>query len=253
LFRKFVVTPPATKGKTMQTMITSTPTRLGSVASSALNLTKIYGRGHVVRALDGISMNIRRGELTAISGPAGSGKTTLLQCLAGVERSDGGRVFLGGQEISQLRNRALVQATSGRVSFVVQPPRLLPDWTVLQNILLPLDLSDGHADPDHLHAVVRSLGLTDLLTWPAHDLTTVQQQRVAIARAAITRPEVVFADTPDGTLDTHSAHDLPVALRTVCTELGLTVVLAARDPKVAQLADRTLLIEHGRLMGDVHR
>lgn len=239
----------------MTTSLTTTPTttaRPGSVASSALNLTKAYGRSRAVRALDGISVNVRRGELTAVTGPADAGKTTLLLCLAGLERATGGRVFLGGQEISQLRNRALVKATAGRVSFVHQPPRLLPDWNVLQNILLPLNLSDGHADHDRLNAIVASLDLGHLLAVPARTLTTVQQQRVAIARSAITHPEIIFADMPVGSLDAQSARDLPIALRTLSHDLDQTVVLATRNTAVAQTADRTLVIDHGRLVDD-HR
>jgi len=232
---------------------TSTSTRPGSVASSALNLTKTYGRSRVVRVLDGISVNVRRGELTAITGPAGAGKTTLMHCLAGLERPTGGRIFLGGREISQLRNRALVRATAGRVSFVVQPPRLLPDWSVLQNILLPLDLSDGHADHDRLNAIVASLDLAHLLARPARGLTTVEQQRVAIARSAITAPEIIFADLPVGSLDAQAAGDLPVALRTLSHDLGQTVILATRISAITSIADRTLVVDHGRLVDDTRR
>ena len=143
----------------MQISLEANPPLLGTVALSALNLTKTYGRGSgSVRALNGISVNIRRGEFTVVGGTAGAGKTTLLHCLAGLDKATAGRVFLGGQEISQLRGRALFRATSGRVSLVATQPRLLPEWTALQNILLPLDLTDGRADHQQLRAVVRRAG-----------------------------------------------------------------------------------------------
>ena len=234
----------------MQTSLEATPQRLGSVALSALNLTKTYGRGSgTVRALNGISVNIRRGELTVVGGPAGAGKTTLVHCLAGLDKASAGRVFIGGQEISQLRGRALLRATSGRVSLVAGQPRLLPEWTALQNILLPLDLTAGRADHDQLRAVVGALELEHLLAKPARELTVVQQQRISIARAAIIAPEVIFVDSVCGAVDGAGARDLSIALRAVCRELGQTVVMASRLPSA--YADRVLMLDHGLLVDDV--
>lgn len=231
---------------------TSTTTRLGGVAASALNVTKVYGRGgHSVRALDGISANLRRGELTAVTGPAGSGKSTLVNCLAGREPLTTGRVFLAGRELSSLRGRRLVQARAGQVALLVPPPRLLPDWTVLQNILLPLELADGRPEGDHLFAVVRSLRIEDLLEAPARSLTTVQQQRVAVARSVITRPEVVVADTAAGALDGNSSRDLPLALRSLCRDMDLTALIATRSATITEVADRTLVLDHGHLVDDL--
>lgn len=232
------------------TISISSPTRLGSVAVSALNLTKVYGHGsNTVRALTGVSANLRRGELTTIAGPSGSGKSALIQCLSGLDRVSGGRVFLGGQEISQLRGRALFRATNGRVSLLVAHPRLLPEWSALQNLLLPLDLTDGRADSDRLRSIVDALELDDqLLARPARELNAVQQQRIAVGRAAITSPEVIFADTVWGAQDSASCRDLPVALRAISRALGQTVVHAARQPN--SYADRVLLLDHGVLVGD---
>jgi putative ABC transport system ATP-binding protein len=233
----------------MQTSLEANPQLLGTVALSALNLTKTYGRGAgCVRALNGISVNIRRGELTVVGGTAGAGKTTLLHCLAGLDRVTAGRVFLSGQEISQLRGRALFRATSGRVSLVATQPRLLPEWTALQNILLPLDLTDGRADHDQLRAVVHALELEKLLAKPARELTGLQQQRISIARAAIIAPEVIFVDTVCGATDGATNRDLSIALRAVCRELGQTVVMATRLPSA--YADRVLMLDHGLLVDD---
>ncbi len=224
-------------------------TRVGTVAVSALNVTRTFGRGAgAVAALNGVSANLRRGELTTITGPADAGKSTLIRCLAGADRVSGGRVFLGGREISQLRGRALYRATHGRVCVLAGPPRLLPEWTVLQNILLPLDLTDGHADPGHLRRVVDALELDEVLAAPGRALTSVQQQRVAVARAAITHPEVIFADTVCGTQDGASSRDLPQALRQVCRHLGISAVHAARQPN--PYADRVLTLDHGLLIDD---
>ncbi len=234
----------------MQTSLEATPHRLGTVAVSALNLTKTFGRGaSTVCALNGISVNLRRAELTVVGGPAGAGKTTLLHCLSGLDRVSGGRVFLGGQEISQLKGRALFRATSGRVAMVATPPRLLPEWSALQNILLPLDLTDGRADHDQLRRVVAALDLEDLLARPARELNGIQQQRISIARAAIIAPEMIFVDTMCGTQDAATHHDLPVALRAICRELGQTVILAARRP--SPFADRVLMLDHGLLIDDI--
>ncbi len=234
------------------TISLETPTPTGTVAVSALNVTRTFGRGSgAVRALDGVSANLRRGELTTITGPSGAGKSTLVQCLAGTDRVSGGRVFLGGREISPLRGRALHRATQGRVSVLVGLPRLLPEWSILQNILLPLDLADGHADPAHLRRVVDALELENLLTLPGRALTSVQQQRVALARAAITQPEVIFADTVCGSQDGASCRDLPLALLQVCRQLGITAVHAARQPNPH--ADRVLTLDHGVLIADQYR
>lgn len=232
----------------MLSSVKSAP-RHGTVAVSALNLTKTFGRGNsAVHALNGISINLRRNELTLVTGTPGAGKTTLINCLAGMDKITGGRVFIAGQEISQLRGRALFRATAGRVSMVSSQPRLLPEWSVLQNILLPLDLTDGCADHDHLHRVIEALGLKSLLARPAQELSDLHQQRVALARAAIVAPEVILVDTVWGASDQATDDDLPLALRALCRDLDQTVVLAARRPN--PFADRTLTLDRGVLIDD---
>lgn len=226
-----------------------TAPRHGTVAASALNLTRTFGRGaNAVHALNGISINLRRNELTLVTGTPGAGKTTLLNCLAGLDKITGGRVFIAGQEISQLRGRALFRATTGRVSMVSSQPRLLPEWSVLQNILLPLDLTDGRADHDHLHRVIDVLELKSALARPARELNGVQQQRVSLARATIVAPEMILVDTVWGSQDQATHDDLPVALRALCRDLDQTVVLAARRP--TPHADRVVTLERGVLIDD---
>ena len=226
--------------------------QLGAIAVSALNVTKVYGSGKTaVRALDGVSANLHRGDFTAIMGPSGSGKSTLMHCLAGLDTVTGGRIFLGGQEITQLKDRELTRVRRDQVGFVFQSFNLLPTLTARQNILLPLDLAGRKVDQDHLQATVGWLGLTDRLEHRPSELSGGQQQRVAIARALITRPEVVFADEPTGALDSMNGAQLLAQLRRASRELGQTIVMVTHDPNAAAYADRVLLLADGALVDDL--
>lgn len=236
--------------------LATSPTQLetprATVAVSAVNLTKTYGSGpQAVRAVDGISVAIATGSFTAIMGPSGSGKSTLMHCLAGLDSVSSGRVFLGGTEISQLNDTELTLIRRDRVGFVFQSFNLLPTLTARQNILLPLDLAGRKADPDRLRAVADSLGLTDRLQHRPSELSGGQQQRVAIARALITEPAVIFADEPTGALDSANGQALLAQLRTASRELGQTIVMVTHDAGAAAYADRALLINDGRLVGDL--
>ena len=223
-----------------------------TIAVSAVNLTKTYGTGtQCVRAVDGISLIIPRGSFTAIMGPSGSGKSTLMHCLAGLDSITSGRVFLGGHEISQLRDAELTRLRRDRVGFVFQSFNLLPTLTARQNILLPLDLAGRRVDEQRLQAVVSSLGLDDRLQHRPSELSGGQQQRVAIARALITEPEVIFADEPTGALDSANGQALLAQLRMASRELGQTIVMVTHDAAAAAYADRALLINDGRLVGDL--
>ncbi len=225
---------------------------LGSVAASGLNLTKIFGHGKTaVRALNGVSVNLGRSEFTAIMGPSGSGKSTLMHCLAGLDTVTSGQIFLGGQEISNLKDRELTLVRRDKIGFVFQSFNLLPTLTALQNILLPLDLAGRRPDPDHLQTTIDSLGLADRLSHRPSELSGGQQQRVAIARALITRPEVIFADEPTGALDSRNGAQLLARLRTASRELGQTVVMVTHDPGAAAYADRVLLLQDGILVDDL--
>ncbi|WP_375431331.1 ABC transporter ATP-binding protein [uncultured Friedmanniella sp.] len=224
------------------------------VAVRALGLVKAYGSGSTtVRALDGISVAIGRGQLTAVMGPSGSGKSTLMHCLAGLDTVTEGQVFLGHQEITALGDRELTRVRRDQVGFVFQAFNLLPTLTAEQNILLPLELAGRRVDPAWFEECVGSLGLGDRLTHRPSELSGGQQQRVAIGRALITRPEVVFADEPTGALDSRTGHQLLALLRRASTELSQTVVLVTHDPVAAGYADRALLLSDGRLVDDLDR
>jgi putative ABC transport system ATP-binding protein len=224
----------------------------GGLAVSALEVTKVYGSGKTaVQALDGVTLHLRRGEFTAIMGPSGSGKSTLMHCLAGLDTVTSGRIFLGTEEITRLKDRELTRVRRDQVGFVFQSFNLLPTLTARQNILLPLDLAGRRPDRALFEVTVRSLGLADRLDHRPSELSGGQQQRVAIARALITRPEVIFADEPTGALDSGNGAQLLSHLRTASRELGQTIVMVTHDPLAAAYADRVVLLADGRLVDDL--
>jgi putative ABC transport system ATP-binding protein len=191
------------------------------------------------------------GSFTAIMGPSGSGKSTLMHCLAGLDSITGGRVFLGGQEISALSDRELTRVRRDKVGFVFQSFNLLPVLTARQNIVLPLELAGRRPDHDHLEGIIASLGLGDRLEHRPSELSGGQQQRVAIARALITRPDVIFADEPTGALDSKNGQRLLAQLRLASRELQQTIVMVTHDPLAAAYADRALLLNDGVLVDDL--
>lgn len=226
----------------------------GEVVSAAYDLVKVYGVDTTaVRALDGVSVEFRRGSFTAIMGPSGSGKSTLMHCLAGLDTITSGRVFLAGLELNTLNDRALTAARRDRVGFVFQSFNLLPTLTARQNIVLPLDLANRSVDAAWFDQVVESLKLGDRLSHRPSELSGGQQQRVAVARALITRPDVIFADEPTGALDSRTGTQLLSYLRTCSTELGQTIIMVTHDAKAAAYADRALVLSDGHIVTDIAR
>ena len=231
--------------------MTATAPALPETIAQAVNLTKIYGSGEAeVRALDGVTVGFTPGSFSAIMGPSGSGKSTLMHCLAGLDRPTSGQVYLGGAEITGLRDRELTAVRRDQVGFVFQAFNLLPTLTAKENILLPLDLAGRRADPAVFDAIVDSLRLGDRLRHLPSQLSGGQQQRVAIARALITRPKVLFADEPTGALDSRSGTDLLNQLRTATLALGQTIVMVTHDPNAAAYADRAVILSDGRVVDD---
>lgn len=230
------------------------PAQSGEVVSAAYDVVKVYGvDSTAVRALDGVSVEFRRGSFTAIMGPSGSGKSTLMHCLAGLDTITSGRVFLAGLELNTLNDRALTAARRDRVGFVFQSFNLLPTLTARQNIVLPLDLANRSVDAAWFDQVVESLKLGDRLSHRPSELSGGQQQRVAVARALITRPDVVFADEPTGALDSRTGTQLLSYLRTCSTELGQTIIMVTHDAKAAAYADRALVLTDGHIVTDIAR
>jgi putative ABC transport system ATP-binding protein len=221
-------------------------------AVAAAGLVKVYGSGGTaVRALDGITVQFRAGEFTAIMGPSGSGKSTLMHCLAGLDTPTSGSVRIGRAELSGLSDRSLTRLRRSRVGFVFQSFNLLPALTAEQNIRLPLDLAGQRADPAWWDQVITRLNLSGRLRHRPSELSGGQQQRVACARALITRPDVVFADEPTGNLDSASGAEVLGFLRTSVRELGQTVIMVTHDPVAASYAGRVVFLADGRLAGEI--
>ncbi len=232
-------------------MSTTEPNRAES-AVVARALTKTYGTGAAtVHALAGVDVAIASGEFTAIMGPSGSGKSTLMHLLAGLDEPTSGDVWLAGKWLSQISDKEATLLRRERVGFVFQSFNLLPMYTALQNILLPLELAGTKPDQDWLDQLVALLHIEDRLTHLPSELSGGQQQRVAIARALITRPDVIFADEPTGNLDSRSGSEVLSFLRTSVRELGRTVIMVTHDPIAAAHASRVLLIADGRIAGEI--
>ncbi|MDX6302160.1 MAG: putative transport system ATP-binding protein [Nocardioidaceae bacterium] len=229
-----------------------TSTRTDAVAVRALDVVKTYGRGvTAVRALDGCSVEIQAGRMTAIMGPSGSGKSTLMHVLAGLDDVDSGTVQLNDTEITGLSEKALTLLRRERIGFVFQAFNLVPALTAAENITLPLALAGRKPDPAWYERLVTTLGLADRLAHRPSELSGGQQQRVAVARALVTRPDVVFADEPTGNLDSKHGHGLLGFLREAAHDLGQTIVMVTHDPAAASYADRVVFLADGHIVDEL--
>ena len=221
-------------------------------AARADNLSKTYGDGPIrVTALDQVSLEIGSRSFTAIMGPSGSGKSTLMHCMAGLDSADGGRVWIGGTEITELPERRLTRLRRDHVGFVFQAYNLLPALTAADNITLPLDIAGRSADRAWLDTVVATVGLGSRLRHRPAELSGGQQQRVAIARALAGRPEIIFADEPTGNLDSRAGAEVLDLLRRCVREFGQTVVMVTHDATAAGYADRALFLADGRVVDEL--
>ncbi len=233
-----------------------TTTDLG-LAARVQNLTKTYGSGESgVRALDSVSVGIRRGEFTAIMGPSGSGKSTLMHIMAGLDAPTSGRVWIGDTEITGLSDLELTILRRRRVGFVFQSFNLVPTLDALGNILLPFDL-DGRRpsaiERARIDGLVESLGISGRLRHRPHELSGGQQQRVAIARALATTPDLLFADEPTGNLDSRSSREVLALLASASREHGQSIAMVTHDPVAAAYADRVVFLGDGRIVADKPR
>ncbi|SHF83973.1 MULTISPECIES: ABC transporter ATP-binding protein [Geodermatophilus] len=230
------------------------PAPVSSAAVRATGLTKVYGSGETaVHALAGVDVTFERGGFTAIMGPSGSGKSTLMHCLAGLDAATSGQVWLGGTELTRLRDDQLTRLRRERIGFVFQAFNLLPVLDARENIVLPMQLAGRRPDPAWFDAVVARLGLRERLRHRPSELSGGQQQRVAIARALLPRPDVVFADEPTGNLDSRAGAEVLDLLRSSVRETGQTVVMVTHDPTAASYADRVVLLADGRPAGEIDR
>ena len=207
-------------------------------------LKKYYGNGdNLVRALDGVDLDVERGEFVAVVGTSGSGKSTLLHMLGGLDRPTEGRVFVDGKDISELKDDALCVFRRRKIGFVFQSYNLVPVLNVYENIVLPIELDGNTVDRNYVRKVMEVLGLTDRIHRLPSQLSGGQQQRVAIARALSAKPAILLADEPTGNLDSRTSQDVLGLLKVT----GQTIVMITHNEEIAQMADRVIRIEDGKI------
>ncbi len=221
-------------------------------AARVRNLTKTYGTGQaLVRALDDVTLDLAAGEFTAIMGPSGSGKSTLMHCCAALDTGTSGQVFIGDQELSRLKDKALTRLRRDEVGFVFQSFNLVPTLTARENIVLPLAIARRKPDADWFDSVISTVGLGDRLSHKPNELSGGQQQRVAIARALVSRPRIVFADEPTGNLDSRSGAEVLELLRRSVDDHAQTIVMVSHDPVAAAYTDRVVFLADGRVVDEL--
>lgn len=215
------------------------------------DLCKYYGSGATeVRALDGVNMSVESGEFVAIVGTSGSGKSTLLHMLGGLDRPTSGRVTVDGQKLFDLSDEALTIFRRRKIGFVFQAYNLVPVLSVYENIVLPLQLDGRSVDTAFLDDVVQALGLGEKLSSLPNQLSGGQQQRVAIARALAAKPAIILADEPTGNLDSKTSQDVLGLIKVTSQKYAQTTVMITHNEEIAQMADRIVRIEDGRIVGN---
>lgn len=213
------------------------------------DLRKVYGTGDAqVRALDGVNLAVESGEFVAIVGTSGSGKSTLLHMLGGLDRPTGGSVTVDGREIFSLRDEELTIFRRRKIGFVFQSYNLVPVLNVYENIVLPIQLDGRKVDEGFIARIVKTLGLDGRLDALPSQLSGGQQQRVAIARALATKPAILLADEPTGNLDSRTSQDVLSLMKVTGHKFAQTMVMITHNEEIAQMADRIVRIEDGRLV-----
>ena len=213
------------------------------------DLRKIYGSGDTeVRALDGVNLNVENGEFVAIVGTSGSGKSTLLHMLGGLDRPTSGSVIVDGKDIFRLKDEALTIFRRRKIGFVFQSYNLIPVLNVYENIVLPIQLDGRKVDEKFIGQIVKTLGLDGRLDALPSQLSGGQQQRVAIARALAAKPAIILADEPTGNLDSKTSQDVLGLLKVTSQKFSQTIVMITHNEEIAQLADRIIRIEDGRIV-----
>ncbi|MBQ4232462.1 MAG: ABC transporter ATP-binding protein [Lachnospiraceae bacterium] len=214
----------------------------------AENLTKHYGQDDtLVKALDGVSLSVERGEFVSIIGTSGSGKSTLLHMLGGLDTPTSGTVIIDDKDISKLKGDELCIFRRRKIGFIFQSFNLVPSISVYDNIILPIQLDGKQVDKDFVSNVIETLGLQSKLNVLPSKLSGGQQQRVAIARALASKPAIILADEPTGNLDSKTSQDVLGLLKTTGKKFNQTMVMITHNDEIAQMADRTIRIEDGRI------
>ena len=215
----------------------------------ASELKKYYGEGETqVKALDGVSLEVNKGEFLSIIGTSGSGKSTLLHMLGGLDNPSSGNVVIDGTDISKMKGDELCIFRRRKIGFIFQSFNLVPSITVYDNIILPLQLDGKKVDKEFVNKVVDVLGLSNKLDRIPSKLSGGQQQRVAIARALASKPAIILADEPTGNLDSKTSHDVLRLLKETGQKFDQTIVMITHSDEIAQMADRTIRIEDGHIV-----
>ena len=215
----------------------------------ATDLKKYYGEGEtMVKALDGVSLSVQRGEFVCIIGTSGSGKSTLLHMLGGLDNPTSGTVVIDDTDISKMKGDELCIFRRRKIGFIFQSFNLVPSITVYDNIILPLQLDGKKVDKEFVNKVVDVLGLSNKLDRIPSKLSGGQQQRVAIARALASKPAIILADEPTGNLDSKTSHDVLGLLKETGKKFDQTIVMITHSDEIAQKADRTIRIEDGHII-----
>ena len=213
------------------------------------DLRKIYGSGDTeVRALDGVNLAVRKGEFVAVVGTSGSGKSTLLHMIGGLDRPTSGSVTVDGKDIFSLKDEELTIFRRRKIGFVFQNYNLVPVLNVYENIVLPIGLDGGQIDQEYVDAIIQTLNLESKLQNLPNNLSGGQQQRVAIARAMAAKPAIILADEPTGNLDSRTSQDVMSLLKVTSQKFVQTVVMITHNEEIAQMADRIIRIEDGRIV-----
>ena len=213
------------------------------------DLKKQYGTGETaVHALAGVNLSVENGEFVAVVGTSGSGKSTLLHMLGGLDRATSGKVYVDGKDIFALKDEELTIFRRRKIGFVFQSFNLVPVLSVYENIVLPLQLDGKTVDNAFIGEIAEALGLKEKLNVLPNQLSGGQQQRVAIARALATKPAILLADEPTGNLDSRTSQDVMGLLKTTGTKFAQTIVMITHNEEIAQLADRIIRIEDGRIV-----
>ena len=215
----------------------------------ANDLIKIYGSGETsVHALDGVNFSVEKGKFVAFVGTSGSGKSTLLHMLGGLDRPTSGSVIVDGKDIFSLVDEALTIFRRRKIGFVFQNYNLVPVLNVYENIVLPIQLDGKQVDNAYIDSIIETLGLESKLQNLPNNLSGGQQQRVAIARALASKPAIILADEPTGNLDSKTSQDVLGLLKVSSQKYTQTIVMITHNEEIAQLADRIIRIEDGKIV-----
>ena len=213
------------------------------------DLVKYYGDGdQEIRAIDHTSILVERGEFVAVVGRSGSGKCTLLHMLGGLDRPDSGKVYIEGRDIFALRDEQLAVFRRRKIGFIFQDYNLIPSLNVWENIVLPIGLDGKRVNRDFVMDIVKNIGMEDRLQATPGMLSGGQKQRVAIARALASRPAIILADEPTGNLDSRTEMEVISILKRCVDKYGQTLVMITHDETIAQMADRIIVIEDGKVV-----